>query len=212
MPLNELELIRLVDELSEIQDCNTAAYGLTIARIMELSLFCAGNYADNCEFEAVGDLLVNPRRVNIYIRGKTNPVRKNRHGAISSQLTGMMGKNDSPDWLKHNTWPIIQKHALLPALYEELNRSGIIASDYLQSTLRRMIQIANTVAFLSAWQIDNATALWKKLDLSSPATRAFLSDNLCRFDLNVFHEIGQDIAGNGKGRIINPFLKKDIYI
>jgi hypothetical protein len=211
-PLNESDIMRLVDELEEIRGPYIAEHALTVARITELALFCAGNYADGCEFEAAGDLLVNPRLVNIYVRGKANPVKKNRHGSIRSQLAGLMG-NDAPmDWLKRNTFPNIRKQALLPTLYEELNLSGILASNYLESITQRMCQISNTVAFLSAWQIDNAIELHRKFEISSSSTRAFFADNLCRFDLTVFHEIGKVIAGLPKMKNTCRFLRKGIFI
>ena len=36
-------------------------YWLTYVRIREAALLCAGNYADNGEYQAAGDLLVNPQ-------------------------------------------------------------------------------------------------------------------------------------------------------
>lgn len=210
-PLNESDLVRIMDELGTLPDLDRTAYFLTLARITELALVCAGNYADGCEFEAVGDLLVNPRIVDIYVRGKKNPVQKNRHGGISSQLAGLMGDGDPIDWLKHNTLPHIRKQALLPALYEELIRSGILTSDYLASVMQRMRQISSTVTFLFAWQIDNAIELQRRLDSSSSSTRSFLTNNLCRFDLTVFHEIGKDIAGFSKGKNACRFLCKEVF-
>jgi hypothetical protein len=149
--------------------------------------------------------------VDIYIRGKKNPVKKNRHGSISSQLAGLMGDDDPMDWLKRNTLPSIRKQALLPALYEELKLSGILASDYLESIMQRMNQLSNTVTFLSAWQINNAIELNRKFEISSSSTRAFLANNLCRFDLTVFHEIERDIVGISKGENACRFFRKDIF-
>jgi hypothetical protein len=175
-PLNESDLDRIMDELGTLPGLNRTAYFLTLARITELALVCAGNYA----------------------------VQKDRHGSISSQLAGLIGDGDPIDWLKHNTLPHIRKQALLPALYEELIRSGILTSDYLASVMQRMRQISNTVTFLFAWQIDNAIELQRRLDSSSSSTRSFLTNNLCRFDLTVFHEIGKDIAGFSKGKKTLP--------
>lgn len=203
--------MKLIDELGEIRDSYPAVHELTVARITELALYCAGNYADGCEFEAVGDLLVNPRRVDIHIRGIKNPVKKNRHGRISLQLAGLMEKDDPIDWLKRNTRPSIGKKPLLLALYEELNVSDLLASDYLESILQRMNHIANTVTFLSAWQVHNVIEFKRKFEISSASTRAFLVNNLCRFDLTVFHEIGQDIHRISKGENASRFLHKNIF-
>jgi hypothetical protein len=209
MPLNESEILRLLEEFDEIPSRFTTIHGLTLARLMELALYCAGNYADSCEFEAVGDLLVTPRQVDIHVRGEAYCVPKKRHGRISTQLVGFMGNEDPLYWLKYNTWPIIRKQAILPDLYGALAASGLLASDYLKSIERRMCQVANTVAFLSAWQIDNVNELHQKLEISSAEARTFVADNLCRFDLSVFHEIGKDIARIRNGTRRCPYLRQD---
>ena len=59
--LNERVIEDLIEELDEITPIKDQGYWLTLTRINELALVCAGNYADNCEFSLVGDLLVNPR-------------------------------------------------------------------------------------------------------------------------------------------------------
>jgi hypothetical protein len=211
MALNESDIVRLMDELEEIPGRFTTLHGLVLARVMELALFCAGNYADGCEIEAVGDLLVTPRQVDVHVRGEAYPVPKKRHGRISEQLAGFMGNEDPIGWLKYNTWPVIRKQAVLPDLYEALTASGLMASDYLHAIERRMCQVASTVAFLSAWKIDNIIELHKKLGISSPEVRAFVADNLCRFDLTVFHEIGKDIVRIRKGAPSCRYLRKDIF-
>ena len=211
MPLNESDLVQLLEEFNDIPGRFTTLHGLTLARVMELALYCAGNYADGCEFEAVGDLLVTPRQVDIHVRGEAYPVLKKRHGRISAQLAGFIGNETPVGWLKHNTWPIIRKQALLPDLYEALTASGLLACEYLQSIEARMCQIADTVTFLSAWQIGNIIDLHKKLEISSPETRDFVASNLCRFDLTVFHDIGNDIGRIQKGASRCRYLRKDAF-
>lgn len=210
-PVNESDIIGLMAKLEELPGRFTAAHGLTLARIAELALFCAGNYADGCEIEAAGDLLVTPRQVDIHVRGEAYPVLKKRHGRISAQLAGFIGNENPVGWLKHNTWPIIRKQALLPDLYEALTASGLLACKYLQSIEARMCQIADTVTFLSAWQIGNIIDLHKKLEISSPETRDFVASNLCRFDLTVFHDIGKDIGRIRRGASRCQYLRKDAF-
>lgn len=67
-------------------------YWLTLARINELALFCAANYAENCEFQGVGDFLVNPRLTLVHIRGMPEPVVKERHIGLQSNLVALREK------------------------------------------------------------------------------------------------------------------------
>ncbi|MFH0730911.1 MAG: hypothetical protein V2B19_31785 [Pseudomonadota bacterium] len=207
-PMNESDMTELRNELNNIVQRDESIHGLLLARIVELSLFSAGTYADNCEFEAVGDLLVNPALVDIFVRGNIHPIPKDRHARLSDQVMRFAGNSDSFDWLNRNTLLRIRKQALLPALYEELETSGLLARDYLLSISHRMCRVSDTVAFLSAWQTCSAVDLHHKLSVSSPAERAFVKNNLCRFGLSVFYEIGSDIAGIERGNVDCRFLRR----
>ena len=76
MRLNEEFLEQKVSELEEVGPINGKFYWLTLARLNELTLLCAGNYADNFEFTAAGDLLVNPRCILVHIKNRIRPVIK----------------------------------------------------------------------------------------------------------------------------------------
>lgn len=66
-------------DLGQIEaDCSESygIYWLTYARLFELALLCAGNYADHFEFAAAGDLLVNPRLILIHLKSGRSVVKK----------------------------------------------------------------------------------------------------------------------------------------
>lgn len=84
--INEPSIERLLKILEDSGASDQSFYWLLMARIFELALFCAGHYADNCEFSAAGDLLVNPRKVLIHRKGYPHSRVKQRHGRISDQL------------------------------------------------------------------------------------------------------------------------------
>jgi hypothetical protein len=205
-PLNESDLVRLMHDWQALSDQTSDLNLLSLARIMELALFCAGNYADGCEFEAVGDLLVNPRLVDIYFREGGHPTAKIRHGAISEQLSGLIADSNPVDWLKRHTWTSVRKQALLPALYEALSNGDHLSQDYLKSIEQRMCRVADTTAFLSAWQICDAADLRKKMESAPRNLCLFIADNLCRFDLALFHELGHIITGTGTNETHCRFL------
>ena len=95
--------------------------------------------------------------------------------------------------MMENTWTRIQKKAILPFLYEKLQSAASLSSTYLCSVQERMCRVVDAMAFLSSWQITDAAELYQKLNNASSATRRFVGEHLCRFDLKVFHEMGQDI-------------------
>ena len=192
--LNEAYLERIVEELEQSCIARDSLYSLTLARVAELTLVCAGSYADDCEFTAACDLLVNPRLILVHIRGKTEQVGKERHGSITDQFSHVgRTARETVAWLKENTWLEIKKEALLPYLYNELSRLGHLKSHHLDSIQRRMQRIADVVGFLSAWQLRDYSNVQERLRCVSAAERQFIYSQLCRFDLKVFYQLGHDI-------------------
>jgi hypothetical protein len=68
-----------------------------------------------------------------------------------------------------------------------------MATEYLTSLDQRMSQIADTIAFLTAWQIGNCTELFRRIETANPSDRKMISANLCRFDFDYFNAMGDDI-------------------
>ena len=132
--INEPLLERRLDELEKRWPFRDALYWLSVARINELALYCAGNYADSLEFSAAGDLLVNPRLVLVYTRNKSVPVKKDRHTPLTVQF-GAEGTTDPEvrTWLRDNAIVQVKEQPLLHHLYEELKSSGWMAQHYLSS-------------------------------------------------------------------------------
>lgn len=206
-PLNQGDLEKFADALARISYTEPELYCLTLARISELSLFCAGGYADAGEFTAAGDLLVNPRQVEICFNNGGAPLHKNPHLALREQMKPFMGEADPVCWMIENTRTRIVKPALLPELLHRLNQCAIIAEDYISSVEARMGRIANTIAFLSAWRITDACRLYEKRHQAEPEVRAFIDQNLCCFDLALFNELGKDIQQLLAGGSQSRFLK-----
>lgn len=190
---NEASLEKRLDELMEIKIADRRIFWLTLARIAELALKLAGDYADTGEFQAAGDLLVNPRRIDVYLRGQSDPVIKHRHGALSDQFAQAIGTEKPVVWLGRETFPHIRTAALLPFLERMLAASGLISPDYLAGLRQRMCKIADTVAFLMAWQIGDSTRLYRRMQAMAPDERANIKARLCNFDRCHFHAMGDDI-------------------
>ncbi|MEJ2365352.1 MAG: hypothetical protein P8075_11240 [Deltaproteobacteria bacterium] len=206
--LNEIYLERRVQELEQSCIIRDALYSLTLARVTELALVCAGNYADHCEFLAACDLLVNPRLVLVHVRDQIEPVVKERHGGITNQFSHVgRATQEIVQWLKENTCIEIKEEALLPYLYNELSCLGHIKSPHLDSIEHRMERIADVIGFLWAWQLPDSSGVQERLRCLSEDERQFIHSNLCRFDLKLFHQLGHELLrlvedGRYKGRFL----------
>ena len=206
--INEGYLERILQELEQSCIIRDALYSLTLARVTELALVCAGNYADDCEFTAACDLLVNPRLILVHVRDQIEPVVKERHGGITNQFSHVgRATQEIVQWLKENTCIEIKEEALLPYLYNELSCLGHIKSPHLDSIEQRMQRIADVIGFLCAWQLPDPSGVQERLRCVSEGERQFIHSNLCRFDLKFFHQLGYDLLrlvedGRYKGRFL----------
>ena len=187
---------------------DSPSYWLLLVRIAEAALLCAGNYADNCEYEAAGDFLVNPREILVHRRSDGHSEAKNRHGRLSRQF-GLEGAelHNSLKRFSAGMDVEITKPPLLPHMARVLRESGCISRFFIQRIEELQRRIADSLAFLAAWRIFDSIELWRRLEASSPRERAFAESHLCRFDGVVFNRIGADLRrslAKPDGR--SPFL------
>ena len=148
--LNESALEDLIEQLDHLVYFQDVSFWLTMARIYELTLLCAENYANNGELSLVGDLLLNPRLILIHIRGENRPVAKKRHTLLTEQFRfAAENVQGVIEWLKTETCLEIRKEALLPTLHQRLEKSGYFRKEYFESVTRRKIKIAELTGFLS---------------------------------------------------------------
>jgi len=175
-------------------ETDSPGYWLLMVRLAEAALLCAGNYADNCEFKAAGDLLVNPREILVYRKSGGRPQVKNRHERLSDQLREE--GDESRHWMKlfpSRFFLEVTKPPLLPLLTKILRESVRISPDYIQRLEEGQQRIAETLSFLNAWRISGPVDLWKRLRAISASEREFVESHLCRFDAREFHRIGASL-------------------
>lgn len=190
---NEASIESRLATLQEMAIDNRRVFWLTLARIAELALKQAGDYADNCEFQAAGDLLVNPRRIDVYRRGWAVPVVKDRHHGLSHQFAAAIGDDNPVAWLRRETLPHVREEALLPYLKQTLSASTLMPPGYLADLERRMGRVADTITFLMSWQIVDSAQLYRHLQEAGPEGQALIRSNLCRFDHDRFYAMGEEI-------------------
>lgn len=192
--LNESFLERKLDELQSLPTCRPELYWLTFARLVELTLYCAGNYADNGYFLGVGDLLFNPRLIKVHIKGHATPVVKNRHGALSEQFRHLADSGIGVvPWIMQNTLLETAKEPILPEMVQAIESSGLFAQWYLHSIKSRMIRVADTSSFLAVRSLWHENDPEEYLGAMSESEREVVLERLCRFDKTLFDDVGQDI-------------------
>jgi hypothetical protein len=197
--LDERFLERKLEELDGLDVGRGAPYWLTLARITELTLFCAGTYADNGELGAAGELLVNPRLILIHLRGELEPLVKERRRGVADQLRHLIPAADSVvGWLKGNTWVEMRKEPLLPHLHRRLEQSGFLARSYLESVDRRMRRIADVIAFLGAWHLPEGGDVSERLRYLPCQEWELVGENLCRFGRALFIGLGEELRRFGR--------------
>jgi hypothetical protein len=191
--LNEKFLEQKIDELDEIGPVRKDLYCLTLARINELALLCAGNYADNLEFTAAGDLLVNPRLILVHIKGGIGPVIKKRHSRLTDQFRNVAGtRREVIQRLRKETLLEIKREPLLPYLYERLKVSDYISSEHLFSIETRMKRIADVIVLLCSLNLPGCHEFHQWLQHTTRSEREFITSKLCQFDKRTFYDLGHD--------------------
>lgn len=214
--LNEDDLAQMASKTrAYVCDFPETAY-LTLARVAELALFTAGNYADSCRFSAAGDLLVNPVKVDVYIQGKQGTFSKQRHMALREQLRRDCGRQESTEWLVKSTFTQVMQKALLPELLETLENRGRLFRQYLEGFKNRMCKVSDTMAFFMAWGIRCREDFVFRWISSSPGEKEFIRKHLCNFDLTIFHSLGKildDIyQNNPDGHLAAVYKNRDRFI
>ncbi|MGD9188432.1 MAG: hypothetical protein PVI89_09485 [Desulfobacteraceae bacterium] len=190
--LNETIIENRIHQAFQLQIHSQRIFWLTLARITELAIYQAGVYADACEFTAAGDLLVNPRRIDVHLKGRKRSVVKHRHSRLSGQFAADIGRESPVCWLAREATPRLTSDAILPWLRRTLASSGAMAGSYIKSLDRRMGQVADTLAFLIAWRIEDAVEFHQRTGSMDLHERAFIESNLCRFDTGHFDAMYAD--------------------
>lgn len=202
--MDEARIEALLVDLDHRRIPRDEPFWFTTARITELALLCAGHYADNCEFSAAGDLLLNPRRICVNVTPHRQMFIKARHGRVSDQLAALPCAEDARPISPRQADCNVVTPALLPFLYRRLRNSGIFDMAYMDDVAARMQHIADTIAFLAAYQTFSNEALHRKLATAGEDERAFVTAHLCRFTRGHFDRLGRQIEMKGPPPATGP--------
>lgn len=199
-------------EVERHHDPSDPVFWLLLVRLNEAALLTAGNYADAAEFEAAGDLLVNPRKTDVYIKGTPGPIRKHRHGRISDQFnTFGIPSPDFIGWFSRNAVVRHTQPPLLPYLMTKLETSDFISGSYLSSCRVRMNKIAETINFFMAWGISSFEELASRREGWDPQTLKFVEGHLCRFSPDGFFKLCDTIRPHANMRQLRQSFQDAVH-
>jgi len=191
--VNESMIVDFRNDLRRSGSPDAECYWLLLARLAELALLCAGHYADSGEIGAAGDLLLNPRRIEVHLRGVDQPVVKERHRRLSEQLNpGGLSLPEFARWFRCNAVTHIVEPALLPDFAEQLTQSGWLVETFLTAFQDRMSQVAETMRFISTSVAS--------MPAGSPSHR-------CWFDDTCYRDLGREVERTcGDIAYCSPYL------
>ena len=189
--LNERFLAEKMSELDRYCPLRGAVYFQTRARLHELLLLCAANYANNCELRAMGDLMFNPRLTLVHVTGFRLPLTKARHTPLTEQFADKAEtRSGVVQWLKRETTLEIRKKPLIPHSLAILESSGFISEGYLESARSREVQIADLIAYLSCGGFEDRLSLENWIRCASQSDKDEMNSRFIELDWRVFWELG----------------------
>ncbi len=194
--LNESRLEYLYRLLSEC-DSGSYLYHLLLARVFELSLFLAGHYADHGEITAAGDLVVNPRKVNVYIHGAPGPIRKKRHETISQMLKSRVSLDQGEsifEFIRNKTMTHVMEEPIIKELFDRMEASCWFTDHYIQVSVKRIENITHTMGYLFSCHLKPGETVLHYMERQDPSDRMDLEMNLCRFNLDYFYSMKKEIS------------------
>ncbi|MCF8047415.1 MAG: hypothetical protein K9K65_04195 [Desulfarculaceae bacterium] len=211
---DEERLTRLRDQLHEHAGPKGQSFWLTLARLSELALWWAGCLADAGEFQAVGDLLLNPPRKTLYVRDRPVPLRLVRHEALTEQVRGLAPAGANlPLWLKSQTMLVIEVEPLLPLLLGDLSRWPHRPPKTCRDFQLRLDRVAGALCHITSLNLAEGASVAEHLARVPQEEARAIKRHLCRFDLGRFDALGlalrdvlpssAPITANGQGAPLN---------
>lgn len=188
---DEERLTRLRHQLHEYAGPKGRAFWLTLARLSELALWWAGCLADAGEFQAVGDLLLNPPRKTLYVHGRPLPLRLDRHQALTEQVRPLAPEGANlVEWLKSQTMLVIEVDPLLPLLLDDLGQWPHRPPRTCHSFQLRLDRVVGALCHITSLNLPEGASVAQYMAMIRPEEAWIIEEHLCRFDLGRFNALG----------------------
>jgi len=193
--LNEKLLVSLYESLQQI-DADSDLYDMSLVRVFELSIYYAGYCADMGDIQTAGDLVANPGKVEIYIDGNDDPIIKKRHESLSRLVQSRVsdiGDGEIAAFLRDKILTHVIKDPLLTEMMCQIKKSGRFTQGYMDVSENRIKCIAQTMGFIFSCHIPKGNSVTSYMSQCDPSDQKDIESNLCRFNLNYFHYMKQEI-------------------
>jgi len=177
---------------------NSRCYGLFMARINELALYCAARYTDSCEISAANELLSeendsSPIRIaSLNGRGLTGPIPLDFSDPLNydSQIQDITEQSE-------------KFCARIPCLLGFIEGLGYISEEYIMSVQFRIKKIIEVISILTDHGIECLEDLFQKLCSIEEKKRRQDETLLCLVDRSIFDDLGRELhlfmkSGNRK--------------
>ncbi len=191
--LNEKFLESKLEELESILSASDSIERYSLIRLTELTLSCAGNYANNNCITEVGDFMINPRLILVHIKGEPFPVKKERHTRLSVQFKDRATENCSViEWFKGNTILETVKEPILPHLINLLEKTGC-SREYIGGVKNQMNMIIELLSHLSMANIPREITIEAWKSSLEKSDRLMVEELFYKFDPTIFCDTGEKI-------------------
>ncbi len=204
---NEHRLEAFLCRVDTQVDQSNRLHWLLVARILEATIICAGQYADHAEYRLVGDLLINPRETHVHFADGSWTV-KNRHDSMSNQFNhhslehlAFMKKFSRQACLNTVRPP------LLPLLYRRILDSDTMSPEHKDNVYTRMEHLGKTMNFMWAWGLDGADDIFHFHTSATPEQWRLVEKNLCRFTPDLFFALGASVNRSCSGTHVTTLQK-----
>ena len=193
--VNEPFLEGCLERLDGIGEGAGSRHWLTLARLTELTLWCAGGYADAGLFGETGDLLFNPRKKYLVRKRGQEFVELERHRPISAVAEEMgLAPAGAIETIKKEFRLVIEKKALMPELTARLEAHPTPSGTYLRSVESRLVRVSSTLCFHSTLTRPQGMDIAEYLNLLPEPRKRWVESQMCRFDLDLFQRYGKWLA------------------
>ena len=175
-------------------------FWLAAARVLELALVCAGNYADCCELSAADEMLIGSGRSEVRDRAAEHGVGGNTLQRCMLHVEVLGGGHGSKSAMGPALPPLI-------SLPKTLFASGCFHRTYLDMVRDRCLAARRTVGYFRSQGLTDHKSLCRALARVAPELREQVQGQGCHFNLECFHRMGFELHQLLQGgRIHSRFL------
>ena len=205
-PFLDLWIIRLRAMIPSDSKC----FGLFMARINELALYCAARYADCCELKAAGELLFGDCDFFSKDMGSSSQIYGESCRKCHSPFLGSPVSSENHIYFLQDLIPISEEpRPLIPFLSGLLEDLGYLSEEYIMSVHRRMEKIKEVMEMFADQGMFNCEEFSRRLSSMDYDKKRQLQSIGCSFNMIIFNDLGRELHFfMGNGDMKSTYLKE----